>query len=124
MRQITLIIAILLSVALARAQSVNDPNLKVQKWATGLQLPTGMTFLPDGRGLILEKETGKVKIMSGHSITGTALDLPVATSSEEGLRGIALSPSFSSDHFVYLYSTVAQQDGGTPISNSVKRYSW
>jgi len=33
------------------AQSVNDPNLKVQKWATGLEKPTGMSFLPDGRAL-------------------------------------------------------------------------
>ncbi len=106
------------------AQTVDDPNLKVQKWATGLSLPTGIQFLPDGRALILEKATGKVKILSGRSITGTALDLPVASDSERGLLGIALSPHFDVDHFVYLYYTAALKHGGTPISNSVKRFTW
>src|SRR5262249_42883432 len=50
--------------------------------------------------------------------------LPVASDSERGLLGIALSPSFASDHFVYLYYTAAATDGGTPISNSVKRFTW
>ncbi len=108
----------------ALAQSLTDPNLKIQTWATGLSLPTGMTFLPDGRALILEKETGQVKILSGKSISGTALDLPVATQSEEGLLGIALSPDFANDHFVYLYYTASTNDGGAPLGNAVKRYTW
>ena len=106
------------------AQTVNDPNLVVQQWASGFNHPTGMAFLPDGRALVLEKETGKVRIMRKQRISGTALDLPVANDSERGLLGIALSPNFGSDHFVYLYYTAASADGGSPISNSVKRYSW
>jgi glucose/arabinose dehydrogenase len=117
-------IALLLAGCPLLAQGVDDPSLKVQKWATGLSLPTGIQFLPDGRALILEKETGQVKIMSGRTIAGTALDLPVATDSERGLLGIALSPNFASDNFVYLYYTAAAKDGGAPISNSVKRYTW
>jgi len=62
--------------------------------------------------------------MNGRQITGTALDLPVATDSERGLLGIALSPTYDADHFVYLYYTAAQQDGGAPISESIKRYSF
>src|SRR6266576_1586492 len=64
------------------AQTVNDPNLVVQQWATGFDHPTGMAFLPDGRALVLEKETGKVQIMRKQRISGTALDLPVANDSE------------------------------------------
>jgi glucose/arabinose dehydrogenase len=123
MRLIVVALVLLLAGS-AFAQSVNDPGLKVQKWATGLSLPTGIQFLPDGRALILEKETGQVKIMTGRSIAGTALDLPVASDSERGLLGIALSPHFADDHFVYLYYTAAAKDGGTPISNSVKRFTW
>src|SRR6478752_6780534 len=122
--RISVVPAMLLFIcSIVSAQSVNDLNLKVQKWATGLDKPTGMAFLPDGRALILEKETGKVKIMDSRSITGTALDLPVSTNSERGLLGIALSPTYADDHFVYLYYTAAAQDGGDPISESVKRYS-
>ncbi|HEX3356216.1 MAG TPA: PQQ-dependent sugar dehydrogenase [Tepidisphaeraceae bacterium] len=118
-----IIVAIALSARFTLAQTVTDPNLKVQTWATGLTHPTGMTFLPDGRALILEKETGQVKILSGKSLVGTALDLPVATQSEEGLLGIALSPTFAQDHFVYLYYTASTKDGGAPLGNAVKRYT-
>jgi glucose/arabinose dehydrogenase len=52
------------------------------------------------------------------------LDLSVANDSERGLLGIALSPSFVSDQRIYLYYTAAGNDGGSPISNSVKRYRW
>jgi aldose sugar dehydrogenase len=122
-RRLVVVLCLLLSRA-SFAQTVNDPNLKVQKWTSGLTRPTGITFLPDGRALILEKETGKVKIMNGRSITGTALDLPVATDSERGLLGMALSPSFAGDHQVYLYFTAAAQDGGDPIAECVKRYTF
>ena len=44
-----LLVAIILSPAALLAQSVTDPNLKVEKWATGLQNPTGITFLPSGQ---------------------------------------------------------------------------
>ena len=120
-----ILILIALSARAILAQAVVDPSLKVQKWTTGLDHPTGIQFLPDGQALVLEKATGKVKVLSGRTITGTeALDLPVASDSERGLLGIALSPHFDVDHFVYLYYTAALKHGGTPISNSVKRFTW
>jgi glucose/arabinose dehydrogenase len=102
-----------------------DPNLKVQPWLTGAKVPSGFAFIDDvGSGLMLEKNTGKVLVYENRAFVKTALDLSVSNDSEQGLLGIALSPDFATDRFVYLYYTASAADGGTPISNSVKRFRY
>ena len=77
-------------------------------YATGLNQPTAIAFLPDGRMVTLEKG-GDVRLFTGGSgtLTGT---VPVCTDSEMGLLGIAVDPAFSSNHYLYLYRT--EPDGG------------
>lgn len=114
-----------LCASIISAATVVDPNLKVQTWVRGLDNPTGIAYL-DGNGdaLITQKNDGKVLFVQGKTIAGTALDLPVANASEEGLLGITLSPTFATDQHVYLYYTQSDKDGGTPIVNTIKRYTW
>ena len=124
MRNRAAIIVLLVSTT-ALAQTVNDSSLKVQQWVTGLTNPTGMVFIDDGtRALVIEKSTGRVKVVANRQVTGTALDLPVNANSERGLLGIALSPTFVSDKFVFLNYTRAATDGGTPTDTRVERYRW
>ena len=112
-----------LSVAVVRAQSLNDPGLRLQSYVGGFEQPTGAVFLNDqGDLLVTQKNDGRVILVRNRQIAGTALDLPVASDSERGLLSIALSPNFISDNFVYLYHTAAARDGGTPVSNKVSRY--
>src|SRR5437764_5728212 len=66
-----------------------------------LSQPDAITFTPDGRLLICEK-TGALKSFNGTTLT-TELTLHVSTESERGLLGIALDPSFASNHYIYLY---------------------
>src|SRR5687768_9814355 len=109
----------------ARGASVVDPNLTVQTWVRGLDNPTGVAFVDGGsRALVLEKNTGRVQIVTHRTITGTALDLPVANNSERGLLGIALSPTFAADNLVYLSYTRSTVDGGDAYDNRVERYRW
>jgi glucose/arabinose dehydrogenase len=109
----------------ALAQTVVDPNLKVQTWVRGLDNPTGVAFVDNGAtALVLEKSTGQVRVVKNRAIAGTALDLPVANDSERGLLGIALSPHLAADHFVYLSYTASDRDGASPIDNRVERYAW
>lgn len=118
--------SVVLSVASAAfAQSVVDPNLKVQSWVSGLDNPTGAAFI-NGRGdmMVLEKNTGKVQVVRDRKVRGTLLDLPVANDSERGLLGVALSPTFASDNLVYLYHSVGTADGGDPITNKISRYRY
>src|SRR5688500_12019100 len=119
-------IIIVLAIAMpARGASVVDPSLKVQTWVRGIESPTGMAFVDNGsRALVLEKNTGRVRVVANRVVAGTALDLPVANNSERGLLGIALSPTFSADNFVYLSYTASTVDGGQAYDNRVERYRW
>jgi len=90
-----------------------DPSLKVTTVVSGLNQPTSMVFLGSNNFLVLEKATGKVQHVVGGApaaspqfITpggATLQNLPVNNASERGLLGIALDPSFTSNHLVYLY---------------------
>jgi glucose/arabinose dehydrogenase len=79
------------------------PNLSVRAAAEGFVTPIGLAFLPDGRWLVLEKNTGQVQIVANGVVQGTALDLAVNNFSERGLLGIALHPDFATNNFVYLF---------------------
>src|SRR4051812_44101743 len=116
----------LLISSIASAQTLVDPNLKLQTWARGLDQPTGVAFVDNGAtALVLEKSTGKVQIVRNRAIAGTALDLNVANDSERGLLGIALAPDFgASSSFVYLSYTASTTDGGQAFDNRVERYRW
>src|SRR5215218_10605011 len=108
---------------LAQAQSVVDPNLRVQTWTKGLDNPTGLAFLGDsGDALVLEKNTGRVKLLRNRAVVSTVLDLPVANDSERGLLGVALSPTFATDNLVYLSYTASTVDGGKAFDNRVDRF--
>ena len=80
-----------------------DPHVGVRTILSGLNLPTTMAFLGPNEFLVLEKNTGKVQHVLNGAVDHTALDLAVNNFSERGLLGIALDPSFASNHFVYLY---------------------
>ncbi len=81
------------------------PNLGVRTAASGLVTPIGLAFLPDGRWLVLEKNSGKVQVVANGAVQSTSLDLAVNNTSERGLLGIALHPDFAANHFVYLFWT-------------------
>jgi glucose/arabinose dehydrogenase len=74
--------------------------------ATGLEVPWGLTFLPDGRALVGERPSGAVSVISvdgGAQPIGTVPG--VADDGEGGLLGVVASPIFSSDRLVYAYVT-------------------
>ncbi|CAN5650766.1 hypothetical protein BH09PLA1_BH09PLA1_13610 [soil metagenome] len=125
MKFISFLAVLLATVAALRAQSVIDPNLRVNKYVGGFDTPTGVAFLDaNGTALVAEKNTGRVKLVENRVVTATVLDLPVANDSERGLLSIVASPNFANDQFVYLYHTAATADGGEPITNKISRYRW
>lgn len=125
MRACLSILVVGFSISSAVGQSVFDPDLRVDLYVKGLNSPTGVAFLNEsGDALITQKNDGRVMLVRDRKVVGTALDLPVANDSEQGLLSIALSPNFASDKAVYLYHTAASRDGGTPIANRISRYTW
>ena len=79
------------------------PNLDVRALAEGFETPISLAFLSDTKWLVIEKNTGKVKVVENGGVTGTALDLAVNNASERGLLGIAVHPDFESNGFIYLF---------------------
>ena len=93
---------------LTRAQTgptLVDRNLMVETAVAGLELPTAMAFIGPDDFLVLEKNTGRVKRVTGGAVPRTVLDLSVNFASERGLLGIALHPDFPDDPGVYLFWT-------------------
>lgn len=71
--------------------------------ARGLQIPWGLAFLPSGDALVGERVNGRVHRVSrrgGRTHIGT---IPIDSIGEAGLLGIAVSPTFRRDRFVYFY---------------------
>ena len=73
--------------------------------ARNLNIPWGITFLPDGSILITER-SGRVRMIDSQ---GNLLPSPIAVISkvkhigEGGLLGIAVHPNFENNKYVYLY---------------------
>lgn len=124
-RRICFVVPFLVS-SFTLAQSLTDPGLVLNTWVpSGLDSPTGASiFNSRGDMMVIEKNSGRVKVVRDRRVRGTLLDLPVSNDSERGLLGIALSPRFATDNLVYLFHTAAAVDGGAPISNKISRYRY
>jgi glucose/arabinose dehydrogenase len=76
--------------------------------ATGLTVPWGIAFLPDGDALVAERDTGRIKrIPSGGGRPRVAMRVPGVNTGagEGGLLGLGVSPRYSRDRLVYAYFT-------------------
>src|SRR3954463_393797 len=65
--------------------------------ATGLQIPWGLAFLPDGSALVSERATARVlRVRPGQTPTQVTTVNGVNANGEGGLLGLAVSPNFAS----------------------------
>jgi glucose/arabinose dehydrogenase len=75
--------------------------------ARGLTFPWGIDFLPNGDALVTERNSGRVLRVrhgGGYAHVGTVPGVHNA-GGEGGLLGLALSPHFRTDRWVYAYLT-------------------
>ena len=79
----------------------------VKTIATDNDIPWGLAFLPNGDGIYTERDARTVIELSPNGTKTTLGKIPgvSGTDGEGGLLGLELSPSFSSDHWVYIYHT-------------------
>lgn len=74
---------------------------------TGFDLPWGVAFLPDGSALVAERdrfEIVRLTASGARTVVGKVTEA-VTTVGEGGLLGLAVSPNFATDHYVYAYYT-------------------
>ena len=74
--------------------------------ASGLSVPWGIAFLPDGDALVTERETTRVLRLpaEGDPVELGTID-EAEPEGESGLLGIAVSPDFDQDRQIFLYVT-------------------
>ncbi len=73
----------------------------------GLHLPWSTVYLPDGTAIISERDTALLRTIKGGQL-GTLGKVPgVVPGGEGGLLGLALSPNFAEDRYLYAYFTAA-----------------
>ncbi|PYM03200.1 MAG: hypothetical protein DMF19_00325 [Verrucomicrobia bacterium] len=78
-----------------------------------------MAFAPDGR-LFVCQQGGQLRVIKNGLLLSTPfVSLTVDSSGERGLLGIAFDPNFATNHYLYVYYTVAT----SPIHNRVTRFT-
>ncbi|GGP63513.1 PQQ-dependent sugar dehydrogenase [Saccharothrix coeruleofusca] len=84
-----------------------DPVGEVTQLTTDTDLPWGLGFLPDGSGVYTRRDAFDVVRLSptGTRTTLGAVPNVAGTNAEGGLLGLAVSPTFATDGWLYLYHT-------------------
>jgi len=83
--------------------------------ATDLEVPWSFAFLPDGDALVTERDSGRLLRVSLSGDVREIQTLPEQGSGEGGLLGVAVSPDYERNGYVYAYYT-------TEVDNRVARF--
>ena len=87
--------------------------------ASGLNNPTAMALAPDGRIFVCQQGGALRVIKNGVLLATPFLTVPVDSSGERGLLGVAFDPNFVSNQLIYIYYTAT-----TPtIHNRISRFT-
>lgn len=90
-------------------ESSGSPLTVQEKLELHLSIPWSAVFLPDGTAVISERETALLKSVRGGKATTLGKIPGVVPAGEGGLLGLALSPLFDVDHYLFAYVT-GQED--------------
>jgi len=99
---------------------LKDPAFEVEKYVTGLNLPTSIEFVDEGI-LVLQRSDGVIYLIKEGVIQDTpVLDVNVSIiGGGHGLLGIT-----TLDSTIYVYFTESDRDGGDAIANRIYKYDW
>jgi len=83
-------------------------HYKVETYIDNLNFPVAMEYAPDGRLFFTEKY-GAVRVVNadGTLQAQPVIVLPTDAAGERGLLGIAVDPNFATNHYLWVFHTVA-----------------
>ena len=126
-RQLALVFSTSLVALVTFAPSANPapPSFQNDILATGLNLPTSMLFLPDGRMLVSELP-GTIKVLSPPYTSVSPTPFLQLTNVgnvgyaglQQGIFSIALDPNFATNHYYYVFYTMR-----TPNRDRLSRFT-
>lgn len=101
----------------AESKAANAGPVEVERSviATDLEVPWGFAFLPNGDALFTERDSGRLLRMDGSGNIEEVQTLPTRGYGEGGSLGLAVSPDYERDGYVYAYYT-------TETDNRVVRF--
>jgi glucose/arabinose dehydrogenase len=102
------------------SQTAVAGGVRAIRVASGLASPVGFTFMPGGRLVYVERNTGWLRFRNLQTDTDVRVHriLNVNFDGERGALGVALHPAWPSQPFVYVYVTRNTTDG---LRNQVLR---
>src|SRR5947208_1175439 len=78
--------------------------------AKNLAVPWGIAFLPDRTALVTERDSGRVYRIGDGKVTRVGQVSQARSNNEAGLLGVAVSPSYDTDHRVFFYASAADDN--------------
>lgn len=85
--------------------------------ASGLAVPWGIAFLPDGSAVVTERDSRRVLRLTPNADGESQAEVTVlgeiaeaAPEVEAGLLGVAVSPDFASDSTLFVYATTSEDN--------------
>jgi glucose/arabinose dehydrogenase/thiol-disulfide isomerase/thioredoxin len=112
------IVALLVCVCATYAAELPH-GFRLEPVVGGLTEPSSLAYTPDGRILITERTTGNLRVLQGGELDPSPLcTIPVTSTGDAGLLGVAVHPGFVGNGWIYLFYT----DSGTGL-NKLTRYT-
>jgi glucose/arabinose dehydrogenase len=105
--------------AIVEASGVGNSGFAIERLTGGLEHPWGMTFLPDGRLLVTERQ-GRLRLVDADFTLQPEPLAGVPTAfarGQGGLLDVELHPDFAGNRLVYLsYAYLADDGAGTAVA--------
>ncbi|MDQ7905028.1 PQQ-dependent sugar dehydrogenase [Phytohabitans sp. ZYX-F-186] len=83
----------------------------VEPIARGLRMPFDLAFLPDGSAVVTERESGRLRrVTADGQVTEVRTITEIAHPVQGGLQGVAVSPTYQRDGWIYIFHTTERDD--------------
>ncbi len=104
-------VGLLLAAPLAHAGFTLPDGFADEPIVGGLAQPVNLALVPDGRALIVERYTGRVRLIVAGALAAIdpvlTVDSVQTNNSERGLLGVAVDPAWPERPYVYVYYSYA-----------------
>ncbi len=94
-------------------------TIRIDIVATGLMAPSGLDFLPNGRGLLVERGTPRMSLVDveGGVVTPVGGLPPVTRLGDGGLHDVQVHPDFQTNGWVY-FTYTTRPEGALPSDST------